>query len=223
MGEWPRSAKELVAAQAALARARPPLWRPEGCELSVGACFVCFPRGATGPGTRGDRAWAAAVSGEATAVVAGEAGAAYEPGLLALREGPLLAAAVGELPSLPDVLLVNATGRDHPRRAGLALHVGALLGVPTVGVTHRPLVAEGTWPSEDRGAVSPLLLEGELVGFWLRTRAGTRPIAVHAAWRTDAGAAVAVALAAAPGTRTPEPLRRARELARTARGARPNV
>lgn len=76
-----------------------------------------------------------------SAAVQGQAGYPYEPGLLALREGPLLEAAVRALPVMPDVLLVNATGRDHPLRAGLALHLGAVLELPTVGVTHRPVLA----------------------------------------------------------------------------------
>jgi deoxyribonuclease V len=117
----------------------------------------------------------------------------------------------------PEVVLVDATGRDHPRRAGLALHLGAVLGLATVGVTHRPLVAAGAWPPDERGAANPLLLEGEVVGFWLRTRRGTRPLAVHAAWQTDAETAVAVVLRALRRARTPEPLRQARRLARSAR------
>jgi deoxyribonuclease V len=91
---------------------------------------------------------------------------------------------VRSLPGRANALLVNATGRDHPRRAGLALQLGAALALPTAGVTHRPLFASGDWPDET-GAHSPLLLEGDLVGYWLRTRAGTRPLAVHAAWRTN--------------------------------------
>jgi deoxyribonuclease V len=150
--------------------------------------------------------------------VAGRAAAPYEPGLLALREGALLEAAGGALAEPPEVLLVDATGRDHPRRAGLALHLGAVLDVPTVGVTHRPLVAEGPWPPDERGARSPLLLDDELVGYWLRTRPGTRPLAAHAAWRTDAEAAAGVVLAASR-LRTPEPLRQARRRARDARAA----
>ena len=100
-------------------------------------------------------------------MVSGHAGAPYEPGLLALREGALLEAAVRALTKPPDVLLVDATGRDHQRRAGLAFHLGAVLDVPTVGVTHRPLSAEGEWPPDERGARSPLLLEGESVGYWI--------------------------------------------------------
>lgn len=149
-------------------------------------------------------------------MVRGRAGAPYEQGLLALREGALLETAVRALPERPDVLLVDATGSDHPRRAGLALHLGAVLGMPTVGVTHRPLIAEGEWPADERGARSPLLLGGELVGYWVRTKAGTRPLAAHAAWRTDSETAAEVVLSASQA-RTPEPLRRARRRAREAR------
>jgi deoxyribonuclease V len=213
---WPSTPAELVATQLALASALPPRWRPT-VGARVGGSFICFERGPSGPGHAGDRAWAAAaLAGEVT-VVEGAAGAAYEAGLLALREGPLLEAAVRALPDLPEALLVNATGRDHPRRAGLALHLGSVLDRPTVGLTHRTLLAAGEWPSDEYGARAPLLLEGELVGYWLRTRRGTRPLAVHAAWRTDPETAAQVALAAVVRARTPEPLRLAREAARVAR------
>jgi deoxyribonuclease V len=220
---WPRSADELVRVQRALAAAAPPPWRP-GERPAVGACVVTFPRGRTGPGAAGDPAWAAAalVRGRrvlADAVVRGEAAAPYVPGLLALREGPVLEAAVRALSVAPDVLLVDATGRDHPRRAGLALQLGSILALPTVGVTHRPLLAEGAWPDDTRAARSPLLLGQERVGAWLRTRPGTRPLAVHAGWRTDVDVAVEVVLAVTGRHRTPEPLRQARRLARSARGA----
>jgi deoxyribonuclease V len=155
----------------------------------------------------------------AEAVVRGEAVAPYAAGLLALREGPVLEAVVRALAIAPDVLLVDATGRDHPRRAGLALHLGAVLDLPTVGVTHRPLLADGPWPDDVRGARSELRLDGEVVGAWLRTRPGARPLAVHAAWRTDVDTAVAVVLAATRRHRTPEPIRHARRLARVTRSA----
>src|SRR3954469_8367971 len=148
---WPRSAAELREVQRALASADPPPWRPGAGPLAVGACAVCFARGATGAGAAGDRAWAAAAVLEAggvgaEAAVAGAAAAPYAPALLALREGRVLEGAVRALPVVPDVVLIDATGRDHPRRAGLALHLGATLGLPTVGVTHRPLLADGAWP-----------------------------------------------------------------------------
>jgi deoxyribonuclease V len=213
---WPRSANELVAEQLALASATPPAWHQAG-QIRMGACFVCFERGPSGPGRAGDRAWAAAALAGEVAVVDGMAAAAYEAGLLALREGTLLEAAVRELPERPDVLLVNATGRDHPRRAGLALHLGAVLELPTVGVTHRTLLAAGEWPPDERGAASPIELGDERVGFWLRTKRGTRPLAVHAAWRTEPESAVRVVLTAVRRARTPEPLRLARRTARTRR------
>jgi deoxyribonuclease V len=222
--EWPTTVEGLIREQAELARATPPPWRPMDGQV-IGGCFVCFARGKTGRGQAGDPGWAgAAVMGAgsvlASAVVTGKAGAAYEPGLLALREGPLLEAAVRDLPEQPDLLLVNATGRDHPRRAGLALHLGAVLDLPTIGITHRLLLADGEWPADQEGMASPFHLEGEEVGHWLRTRRGPRPLAVHAAWRTDAETAVAVVGGTLGTTRTPEPLRQARRLARTAR-ARP--
>ena len=220
---WPRSAGELIEVQRELAAAEPPPWRPvAGARPVIGACFACAARGAAGPGASGEPAWAAAVvldgrRAVADAVAAGQAGAPYEPGLLALRDGALLEAAVRALGAEPDVLLVDATGRDHPRGAGLALHLGAVLGLPTVGVTARPLLATGDWPDAACGAASPLELDGERVGAWVRTRGAARPLAAHAAWRTDAEVAVEVVLGASRGHRTPEAMRRARRLARSAR------
>jgi deoxyribonuclease V len=212
----------VIAAQLKLRAARPEPWRLNGTPTAPAGCFVCFERGRAGPGAEGDPGWAGAAivreGGEVlTEVAAGEAGAPYVPGLLVRREGLLLEAAVRSLPELPEVLLVDATGRDHPRRAGLALHLGAVLGVPTVGVTHRPLLAAGEWPAERRGARSPLVLDGEVVGCWVRTRPGTRPLACHAAWRTDADTAAELVLALTGQRRTPEPLRQARTAARRAR------
>jgi deoxyribonuclease V len=219
------TAEELIAWQRELATDAPaPI---EGVPAAIGGCFVCFPRGASGPGARGDPGWAAAAvvrEGRVVAVarVSGAAGAPYVPGLLALREGPLLEAAVRALDVAPGVLLVDATGRDHPRRAGLATSLGAALDVPTVGVTHRPLLAEGAWPAVERGATSPLRIGERVVGCWLRVRARTRPLAVHPAWRTDLDTAVAVTLAATARVRTPAPLREARRLARLARAQSPH-
>jgi deoxyribonuclease V len=216
------SEAEMVRTQSALAAARPPAWDGEAWDAAIGAVAVCFPRGATGPGAAGDPAWASAVvmRGRRTlaeTVVTGSAGAPYRPGLLALRESAVLEAAVRALAVAPDVLLVDATGRDHPRRAGLALTLGAALDLPTVGVTHRPLLATGDWPGPEKGQTAPLRLDGEEVGAWLRRRARARPLAIHPAWRTSTAVAVAIVRDAAGSHRTPEALRRARRLARLAR------
>jgi deoxyribonuclease V len=150
-------------------------------------------------------------------MVTGVAGAAYAPGLLALRIGPLMQRAVDGLETRPDVLLLDATGRDHPRGAGLALHLGAELGVPTVGLTHRPLLAQGDWPDDRRGATSLLRIRDTVVGCWLRTRSGVRPLVVHPGWQVDLATAVDLVMSTATRRRTPEPLRRARQRARRAR------
>jgi deoxyribonuclease V len=202
--DWPQTREELIEEQRQLGALEPEPWRFEP-GARIGGVFICY---------AGEEAWAAADD----VVVRGQAGAPYEPGLLALRDGELLEAAVRALSDAPDVLLVDATGRDHPRRAGLAFHLGAVLELPTVGVTHRPLRAEGEWPPDERGASSPLVLEGELVGYWLRTRAGRRPLAVHAGWRTDPDTA-AEAVFSCSRVRTPEPLRGARQRARETRAA----
>lgn len=154
----------------------------------------------------------------AQAVVADRVAAAYRPGLLALREGPLLAAAVEALDVVPDVVLVDATGLDHPRRAGLAVHVGAVTGIPTVGVTRRPLVGTGPLPELRRGAKTPIRLDGRDVGFWVCTSTGVRPIVAHAGWRTRPEVAEQIVLAASTeAARTPVPLQEARRVAKEAR------
>lgn len=215
--DWPVSVEALCEAQVWWGSQEPPPWHSPAAP-SVGGVFVCFARGGTGRGSAGDPGFAAATAGQRRAVVArGPAGAPYERGCLALREGPLLAAAVGQLPRKPDVLIVNATGRDHPRRFGLAAHLGAICEIPTVGVTHRPLVATGPWPAVSRWSVSPLFVREELVGFWLRTREGARPLCVHAAWRTTPDQAVRIVRRATGRFRTPDPLRRARTAARRLR------
>jgi deoxyribonuclease V len=147
----------------------------------------------------------------------GEAAAPYVPGLLAARIGHLLEAAVRGLTVPPEVLLVDATGADHPRRAGLALHLGAALGLSTVGVTHRPLTGEGEWPADRRGATSPVRIGHDVVARWVRTRRGTRPLVVHPGWRVGLDDAVGLVLELTPRRRTPEPLSVARHLARRAR------
>ncbi len=211
---WPATSEGLAREQERLAsRAYRPWTLPRGA-LRVGACAVVFGRaGCDGIG------WAAAVVEEAGELVAGSTltdrvGAPFEPGLLALREGPILEAVVRRLKRPPDVLLVAAAGRDHPRRAGLALHLGAVLGLPTVGVTEDPLLAAGDEPKREWAAMAPLRLRGEVVAYFVRTRGGAKPVVAHAAWRTSAEVAADIVLGSCALARWPEPMRAARQMAR---------
>lgn len=170
-------------------------------------------RGASGPG-RPRQADDVLVQ----AVVAARVPTSYVPGLLAGREGPILAAALAALDPRPELLLVDESGLDHPRGAGLAVHLGAVLGLPTVGVTRRPLVAAGEQPELRRGSVAPLQLGGRCVAFWVCTKTGARPLVAHAGWRTSPETAFRVVLhASTPAARTPIPLQEARRVAREAR------
>ena len=211
-----------MAHQNELARIAPDPVVLDPSSVLIGGCWVCLPRGHTGPGTDHDQAWCAVVAMQRSRVVEqrivpGTARAPYVPGLMALRLGPLMEQAVRKLDKRPDVLLLDATASDHPRRAGLALHLGAALDSPTIGVTHRPLTASGEWPIDNRGATSPLRIGDSVVGCWLRTQTGVRPLAVHPGWRIDLATAVRVVLVLTRRHRTPEPLRRARQLARRTR------
>ena len=226
MEQWPTTTDALLVLQGTLGRAMPEAWHPPLADLAIGGVIVCFQRGLAGAGARDDPGWAAAVvirGGRcvASASLRGRGTAPYRAGFLAMREGPLLEATVRALPLPPDVLLVNATGRDHPLGAGLALHLGWVLALPTIGVTHRPLFALGDEPGPARGDRSPLRLEGRVVGARVRTCERARAVSVTPGWRTDIDAAISVVLGASAGARTPEPLRQARQAARDARARNP--
>ena len=225
---WPTDADSLITYQQQLASSAPQHVSVDSRSMITGGCWVCFPRGLAGPGTDHDPAWCAAVIMVAGRVIEqqlvnGTTTAPYVPGLMALRIGPLMEQTVRALSGRPDVLLVDATARDHPRGAGLALHLGAELGIATIGVTHRPLVASGEWPGDQRGASSPLQIGESVVGCWLRTQPGVRPLAVHPGWRIDLTTAVEVVSFLTRRRRTPEPLRRARQLARRTRTQQQNA
>jgi deoxyribonuclease V len=217
---WPTSANDLEALQVELAEAAPPLWSAPTSPTIAGAWFAS-PTGSAGD-SPGEPAWASAVSLRdgvimETSLVRGVTAAGYRAGYLALRQGRLLEQSVAALPHTPNVVLVDATARDHPRRAGLALHLGAVLGLATIGVTDRPLLATGPEPRAERWAASELTLDGDVVAIRLRTRQGVRPIVVHPAWRTDRATALDVVRRVTERVRTPEPLRAARREARLAR------
>ena len=214
---WPSTPDELAREQERLASSPYESWIPLPGALRIGACAVVFGRaGRDGIG------WAAAVVEERAEVIATSTlvlriNTPFRPGLLALREGPILEGVVRRLARRPDALLVAAAGRDHPRRAGLALHLGAVLDVPTVGVTDDPLLATGDEPGPAWMSKAPLRLGGEVVAYRVRTRKGAKPVVAHAAWRTSAEVAEGIVLGSTALARWPAPMREARRLARELR------
>lgn len=140
----------------------------------------------------------------------------YIPGLLAFREAPALARALERLTCEPDLLMVDGQGLAHPRRFGIACHIGLLADRPTVGVAKSILVGRHGPLPEEMGAWVPLVDRGEVVGAAVRTRAGVRPVYVSIGHKVDLETAVWAVLACTRGHRVPEPTR----LAHLAAGGR---
>jgi deoxyribonuclease V len=141
----------------------------------------------------------------------------YLPGFFAFREGPALVAAVEALGKRPDLLLVDGHGRAHPRRAGIASHVGLLLGIPTVGVAKRILNGDRVPVGLARGSVYPFLDRGEIIGMAVRTRSGSRPVYVSPGYAMDLGASVEAVISTTKASRIPAPVREAHRLSREVR------
>jgi len=139
----------------------------------------------------------------------------YVPGLLSFREGPVLEEALARLRSEPELFLVDGMGTAHPRRMGIACHMGLWLERPTIGCGKTLLVGRFGALSQDKGAHVPLIHRGETIGAAVRTRAGTNPMFISPGHRCDIASAVAVVMACSPKWRIPEPIR----LAHNAAGA----
>ncbi|MET8578866.1 endonuclease V [Streptomyces sp. NPDC005012] len=155
-----------------------------------------------------------AVTGRAVAV--GPVAFPYVPGLLAFREVPAVLAALGALPGPPGLVVCDGYGLAHPRRFGLACHVGVLTGLATVGVAKNPFVFAASPPGPARGDHTPLLLGEEEVGRALRTREAVKPVFVSAGHRVSLENACGHALALTPRYRLPETTRHADALCRAA-------
>jgi deoxyribonuclease V len=150
-----------------------------------------------------------------SAVVAGEARFPYVPGLFAFRELPALVDALDRLTVTPDLLVCDGQGIAHPRRFGLACHVGVLTGLPTVGVAKTPLGRYDP-PGDHRGDASPLVMGEDVVGRALRTQNGVRPVFVSTGHRIDVDRACTEVLRLTPRYRLPETTRQADHLSRQA-------
>ncbi|MGK9462561.1 endonuclease V [Streptomyces sp. G6] len=154
------------------------------------------------------------VVAESTAV--GRISFPYVPGLLAFREIPTVLAALDALPCPPGLVVCDGYGLAHPRRFGLASHLGVLTGLPTIGVAKNPFTFTHDGPDAPRGSTSPLLDGAEEVGRAVRTRDGVKPVFVSVGHRVSLDNACAHTLALAPAYRLPETARRADALCRQA-------
>ena len=143
----------------------------------------------------------------------------YVPGLLSFREVPALLDALAELEVTPDLLLCDGQGYAHPRRFGLACHLGVLTGLPAIGVAKSRLLGEHGPLPEKRGSRRALRYEGETIGAVLRTRAGVRPLFVSPGHRISLDTAVRFVMRCLTRYRLPETTRWADRLA--AAGSRP--
>ena len=133
----------------------------------------------------------------------------YIPGLLSFRELPVLLEAFRRLPLVPDVVLVDGQGIAHPRRLGLASHLGLWLGIPTVGCAKSRLCGEHPPPGRRRGDRVPLCQGGEEIGAVLTTRDNVKPLYISPGHRMDIATAVDLTLACGGRYRLPEPTRQA--------------
>jgi len=141
----------------------------------------------------------------------------YVPGLLSFREAPALLAALRRLRSEPDVLVCDGHGLAHPRRFGIACHVGVLTGLPTVGCAKSRLVGAYVDPARRRGARSPLVDAGHVIGSVLRTQADAKPLFVSVGHRVDLRSSLRLVLACARDHRLAEPVRLADRLVAAAK------
>lgn len=135
----------------------------------------------------------------------------YIPGLLSFRETPPLLEAWAKLRHKPDALLVDGQGLAHPRRFGLACHLGLLLDLPTIGVAKTLYVGKHEPVGENVGDWQPLLDKGEVVGTALRTRRKASPVFISVGHRVDLNSALALVLRCLGNTRVPETTRQAHE------------
>ncbi|MBI5850236.1 MAG: endonuclease V [Planctomycetes bacterium] len=133
----------------------------------------------------------------------------YVPGLLAFREVPVVLAAWRRLRTRPDLLLVDGHGTIHPRRFGLACHLGVVLDLPAIGVGKTRLCGQARQPGPRRGAATRVLLGGEVVGRLLRTRDGVAPLWISIGHRITLDDAVRMTLRCGSRFRLPDPIRAA--------------
>ena len=209
---WPTRAREAIALQRQLA-----------AQVSLSCGPTLRPRRVAGVDVsheiHGQRLFAAVVvlswpdlQPLATASAEAEASFPYIPGLLSFRELPVLLEAFRRLPLRPDLVLVDGQGVAHPRRLGLASHLGLWLELPTIGCAKSRLCGEHGPPGLYKGDQVPLIVDGEELGALLTTRDKVKPLYLSPGHRIDLAGAIPLVLSCTPRYRLPEPTRLAHQL-----------
>lgn len=144
----------------------------------------------------------------------GEVTFPYVPGLLSFREIPSVLESLERLRIWPDLIMTDGQGYAHPRRLGLACHLGVALDIPTFGVAKKRLVGAYEEPDAEKGSATPLLDGDELIGMVVRTRSRVNPVFVSVGHRITLDEAVRFTLACSPRFKIPEPTRVAHRLSR---------
>jgi deoxyribonuclease V len=139
----------------------------------------------------------------------------YVPGLLSFREIPAILPALEKLRTAPDLYMLDGQGRAHPRRFGLACHLGVLLDRSAIGVAKTRLTGDHETPNRERGSIAPLTKGDERIGLVVRTRTGVKPVFVSVGHRVDLDDALRWTLATALRFRLPEPTRLAHHLSKS--------
>lgn len=137
----------------------------------------------------------------------------YIPGLLAFREGPVVLAALSKLRIEPDAVIFDGMGQIHPRRMGIAAHLGLWLGRPTIGCGKSHYIGAYQEPAQEKGSRSPLFYREQQLGVVLRTRRGVKPVYVSVGHLASLDSAVELVLECTPRFRLPEPIRAAHKAA----------
>jgi deoxyribonuclease V len=137
----------------------------------------------------------------------------YIPGLLSFREGAVILEAMRALESTPDVFIFDGQGVAHPRRIGIAAHIGLFIDVPAVGCAKKRLTSRHAAPGTEKGSWSPLEDDGEVIGMVLRTRTDVKPVFVSVGHRATLATAHELVLRCVPRYRLPEPVRAAHKAA----------
>ncbi|MEH2219780.1 MAG: deoxyribonuclease V [Nostoc sp.] len=137
----------------------------------------------------------------------------YVPGFLSFREIPAVLDALEKITTIPDIILCDGQGIAHPRRLGIACHLGLLIDMPTIGVAKSRLVGKYEELPEAKGSTQPLIYNGETVGVVLRSRTGVKPLYISCGHRISLPTAIDYVLRCTPKYRLPETTRIADKLA----------